>query len=280
MSRPMPLDDFRAVRIVLEPDDFALGPEEPDPPPTDLIPAGTWRAITGLSDDVAIRTSDHNGSALTQVYSLWSRWVTATGERPDALFDPMLDAGDDLQNSFFNALHGYYRAAFSSLRGVIEVMTIGTCGTFAKNNQLYDDWRTGEAELSFGTACDRLCSEPLLEGFNRKLRESGQSLFDAADRSRGLAGGHVRRWYRSLCNYAHSKPGFAEGDLWSSNGPVYVQEAFGQWHRAWLHAVSVCAVLILIVRPKADRQEIAALFSDRAEVGTQDLLRAFDLAGA
>jgi hypothetical protein len=194
VSKPMPLDDFRAVRIVLEPNDFAIGSEEPDPPPSDLISLETWRGITGLPDDVAIRTSDHSGSALAQIYALWSQWVTVTAESANALSDSMLDAGDDLQNSVFNALHGYYRSAFSSLRSVIEVMTIGTCGTFARNSRLYEDWRSGAAEFSFGSACDRLSSEPLLDGFNRELRKSGQSLFDAADRSRGLAAGHVRQW--------------------------------------------------------------------------------------
>jgi hypothetical protein len=192
----------------------------------------------------------------------------------------MLDAGDDLQNSVFNALHGYYRSAFSSLRSVIEVMTIGTCGTFERNSRLYEDWRSGAAEFSFGSACDRLSSEPLLDGFNRELRKSGQSLFDAADRGRGLAAGHVRQWYRSFCNYSHSRPGFTEGDLWTSNGPVYVHEAFREWHRAWLHAISLCAVLILIARPQGDRPEVAALFTDHAEIVTEDLIRAFEVVRA
>jgi hypothetical protein len=37
VSKPMPLEDFRAVRIVLEPADFALGDDEPDLPPSDVI---------------------------------------------------------------------------------------------------------------------------------------------------------------------------------------------------------------------------------------------------
>jgi hypothetical protein len=58
MSKPMPIHDFRAVRVLLEADDFALGSEEPDPPPSDLVSSETWRAVTVLSDDVVIRTSD------------------------------------------------------------------------------------------------------------------------------------------------------------------------------------------------------------------------------
>ena len=277
MSKPMSLDDFRAVRIVLEPDDFALGPEEPDPPPSDLVSTKAWRGLIALPDDVAVRTSNHHGRALGQVYAQRIRWITATGQSGEALFEAMLDAGDDLENSAFNALHGYYRAGFSALRSVLEVMTIGTCGSFGRNRQIYGNWRNGAAEFSFGTACDRLSSEPMLAGFNAELRKSGTSLFDAKGRTRGAPSGHGRQWYAELCNYAHSRPGFGEGDLWQSNGPIYVREAFGKWHRAWLHTVSLCAVLILIGRPQADRKDIARMFTDRSGVVNDDLRRALSV---
>lgn len=136
------------------------------------------------------------------------------------------------------------------------------------------------AEFAFGTACDRLSSEPLLDSFNRALRTSGQSLFDARDRSRGVAGGFARELYGDLCNYSHSRPGFAEGDRWSSNGPVYVHETFREWHCAWLNTVSLCAVLILIARPRADRRGVAALFTDKVDIVPEDLRHAFAVAAA
>lgn len=278
MTKQMPLDDFRAVRIVLDPDDFALGSDEPEPPPSDLISSDAWRDITGLPDDVAVRTSSHNGTALAEVCAQHLGWIKSTGEYGEALFEPMLDASDDLQNSTFNALHGYYRAGFSALRSVVEIMTIGACGSFARNNQMCATWRSGAVEFSFGTACDRLLSEPMLAGFNGEMRRSGPSLFDAKDRTRGLPGGHARQWHAVLCDYAHSRPGFAEGDLWESNGPVYVPKAFREWHRAWLHTVSLCAVLILLARPDANRQEVARLFSDRPDVVDHDLRRALAVA--
>ncbi len=280
MPKPMPLEDFRAVRIVLEPDDFAGGDGGPDPPPSDAVDRDTWLGITGLPDDVAIRTSDHNGGALGEVYGLHSGWLAAIGEESDTVSDPMLDAGDDLQNSIFNALHGYYRAGFSALRGVVELMAIGTCGAFAKNSSMYADWRSGAAEFSFDTACGRLSSEPMLARFNNELRKSGQSLFDSKDRKRGLGGGHARKWYGELCDYSHCRPGFAEGDLWRSNGPVYVPEVFRDWHRAWLHTVALCAVLILLARPKGGRAEVAALFTDRDGIVPGELRRAFALVFA
>jgi hypothetical protein len=94
MSKPMPLSDFRAVRIVLDPGDFALGSDDPDPPPSDLVSREAWVGYTGLPDDVAVRTSNHHGTALQEVSMLHFRWVMVTGESGEPLFDPMLDAGD------------------------------------------------------------------------------------------------------------------------------------------------------------------------------------------
>ena len=224
MSKKLPLSDFRAVRRVLEPNDFALSDDKPDPPPSDQISKKTWFGITTLPDDVAIRTSDHNGKVLGEVYWLWGRWIEATGEPEDALFEPMLDANDDLQNSFFNALHGYYRAGFAALRNVLELMTIGMCGSFQKSDE-YVSWRSGAKEFSFGKACDQLASGPQLATFNTRMREAGyQSLWDAKNGL--LTGGCVRRVYRDLCNYAHSRPRFTDADLWNSNGPIYVGRVF------------------------------------------------------
>ena len=274
----MPVHDFRAVRMVLEPDDFALGSEEPDPPPSDLISPETWRALTVLPDDVAIRTSDHNGEALAETYSLCCRWSATIGDEVDELFDPMLDAGSDLENSIFNALHGYYRAGFSALRSALELVTVGTCGSFDNNRQIYTDWRSGTVEFSFGAACSRLAAEPMLDWFNVEMRRLGQSLFDQKDKTRGLERGHARQWYGELCDYSHSRPGFADGDLWCSNGPIYAAGAFRNWQRAWLHTVALSAVLVLLARRGAEREEISALFTDRGDIVSDELRRAFSVA--
>lgn len=230
MTKQLSLNDFRAVRVVLEPDDFALGSDEPDPPPSDLIAQKAWHGIMNLPDDVAIRTSDHNGQIIGEVYWLWGRWIEAVGEIDDALFVPMLDATDDLQASFFDSLHGYYRTAFSALRNVIELMTIGACSMLTKT-PLYKEWRDGSTEFKFGTACDLLSNEISVSAFNEGMRIAGyQSLWDA--KGVGRPGGYSRRLYRDMCNFAHSRPGFTDGDLRSSNGPIYVAKVFRDWYFA------------------------------------------------
>src|SRR6185437_8265266 len=117
VTKKLSLSDFRAVRHMLEPHEFAIS-EGPDVEPGDLIDEATWAGITHLPDDVAIRTSDHNGIRLKLLYSLWGDWIEATGDpsRQDDLFSCMLDACDAFQCTNFLFLHGYYRAALAQLR--------------------------------------------------------------------------------------------------------------------------------------------------------------------
>jgi hypothetical protein len=275
MPEKVPLTDFRAVRIVLEPDDFALNSDEPDSPPSDLIQEGTWWGIVGLADYVAIRTSDHNGIALGEAYWLLCKWLEAIGEIEDPLFAPMLDAADDLKTSVFSALHGYYREGFSALRNVLELIAIATSGCF-QNNKRYQDWLNGSQEFKFGAACDQLSGEPQLSKFNSSLRAAGhQSLWDAKQGK--LPGGYARRLYKELCNYAHSRPGFTDADLRKSNGPIYVRSVFFDWYYAYLRTASLCSISMLLARPKGDRPAITELFTDDPAVIPPDALEAFKL---
>src|SRR5579863_3459532 len=66
MTKSMPLSDFRAVRKLLEPDEWGLPGEET--PPTDMIKPEIWHGIVDLPGDVAISTSDHNGKKLKYLY--------------------------------------------------------------------------------------------------------------------------------------------------------------------------------------------------------------------
>jgi len=67
MVKELPLTDFRAVRRVLEPSDFALVDDGPEPPPSDLVSENAWHSIMDLPDDVAIRTTSLDFSYATSV---------------------------------------------------------------------------------------------------------------------------------------------------------------------------------------------------------------------
>jgi hypothetical protein len=119
MTRPLDLEDFRAIRKVLEPTDFALGSEDPDPPPTDLIPIAVWDGIMTLPGDVAIRTTSYQGDRIALLYELWSDWIRVMPHR-GFLSVCMLDAADDFAAALFNLLHGFYKQAIAALRNALD----------------------------------------------------------------------------------------------------------------------------------------------------------------
>lgn len=230
-----------------------------------------------LPDDVAIRTSDHSGKILGEVNWLCGRWIEVADETEEALFSPMLDAHDDLQSSIFDALHGYYRSAFSAFRNVIEVITIGTCGALTHTPR-YKKWQDGLAEFGFGAACDLLSNDDALATFNGTMRsEVNQSLWDAKQAK--LPGGYGRRLYREMSNFTHSHSGFTDGDLRSSNGPIYVPSAFWDWYCAYLRTVSLCSILISLARPHGDQSVLVDLFTNDPTVLPVDLLHAGSIVG-
>src|SRR6266513_5600176 len=118
MAKPLPTDDFRAVRIVLEPSDFALGSEIPDLPPKDLISKKIWNDIVGLPDDVAIRTSNEFGSILKDTSDFQTELVGVSLALQDLVIQSgskvedapichvLLAAGDELAASIYNSLTG------------------------------------------------------------------------------------------------------------------------------------------------------------------------------
>lgn len=140
--------DFRSVRQKLPPEAFAIGPKR-EPDPTDLIDIDTWRAITGLPDDVSLRTSDHHGSTLRNAYELWSHWPALTLElqslvpdpREDALCLASLTVSDELQASLYAALTGFYRQAIAGLRPALEATMAGAYFKSFPNREKFSNGR-------------------------------------------------------------------------------------------------------------------------------------------
>jgi hypothetical protein len=234
MTKKLPLSDFRATRHQLEPHEFALC-EGQDIAPTNLIDEETWAGITHLPDDVAIRTSDHNGHRLALLYSLWGDWITATGDsgKPDELFSCMLDAGDAFQCANFLFLHGYYRAAMADLRVALELVMIGAYGNLKPDDPDYIAWKKSGSELGFTRFRTRM---------HGMLRDN-QCKWLVAN------GEFPDKTFRQLCNFTHSRPNSSDGTLWESNGPVYAHEAVMLTFFAILSAYAICYLLIRVSRP-------------------------------
>src|SRR5262245_55869402 len=129
MSHALPLDDFRARRIVLDPDDFAQSDGKPDPSPRSLVDKEVWERLTTLPTDVSIRTSNICGWALKAQSDLTSAWaepiIVILDEPDDPTLFAMRDVADELYAVTFELLHGFYRQAASSLRSCVELMLDG-----------------------------------------------------------------------------------------------------------------------------------------------------------
>lgn len=239
--------------------DFGYAPGA-EMPPSDLIDRATWAGIVTLPDDVAIRTSNHHGRTLARLYDVWRAWVECIGEAQDALFSGMLDAGDDFQSATYAALTGFYRPSISALRSALELMTISTWAQVCGKAAEYQAWRRGNSTVSFRQACDGLI------GATKALRERlwlavNDTLFD--QKTADNEGGFARRIYNKMSGFSHARPGYSDGDIRGSNGPIYVQSAFS--HVAWVQfeTYGLCFVLYLLGRTDAKvSQPVIDMFSD------------------
>jgi hypothetical protein len=247
LSKPLPLDDFRAVRIILEPDDFAFSSGE-EPPPSDLVDEETWHGITELPDDVSIRTSNRHGGLLKSLYDLWAAWIEAVGDEQDPLYDTILDAADEFQAVTFNALHGYYRQAIGCLRNALEQVTIGTYFQVCHREADFAQWRAGQTKILFGQACGSLHRAAPVQPCNAHIRTTlGDSIFN--QKTKTSSGGWARRLYSELSDYSHTRPGFTNVDMWASNGPIYVRETFVSTVEMYLQTSALCFILVKLGRP-------------------------------
>jgi hypothetical protein len=262
MTKRLHRSDFRAIRHKLEPHDFAIS-EGQDVAPTDLIDEETWAGITHLTDDVAIRTSDHNGIRLALLYSLWGDWITATGdpEHPDELFVCMLDAADAFQCVTFLFLHGYYRAAMAQLRVALELVMIGAYGNLKPTDADYVTWKSSGSELGFTRFRKRM----------HGMLTQSQCKWLLAD------GEFPSTTFQRLCNFTHSRPDSSDGSLWRSNGPVYVHDAVMLTFFTTLSVYAICYLLVRIARPTFVLPEDSRiLFEEDWVPGRECIAKAFE----
>ena len=91
--------DFRSRRALLPKEAFAqaVGPQSR---PTDLITPETWSSIIALPDHVSIRTTNHFGSLVKDLWWCWGEWTAlvlalgAAGEVAHQVHAPRSPAPD------------------------------------------------------------------------------------------------------------------------------------------------------------------------------------------
>jgi hypothetical protein len=203
------------------------------PGPTDPVSEKVWSGIMHLPDDVALTTSNRHGSQLATLYCLHGDWIEAIGDHQDELFGGMLDAADCLQASTFDSLHGYYRSALSNLRSAVELTAIGTFGNLAPGDQDYVRWKRRDiGSLPFPTCI-------------RKLRGATKGPIRTSVLK---PGGWAEALYEELCPYTHARPDASDGEIWRSNGPIYVAPAFSAVFQLQISTYAAGYILTKIAR--------------------------------
>lgn len=247
-------NDFRAHRTILDPSDFALGSDVPDPPPTDLIREGAWNGIMTLPGDVAIRTSSYQGSRVELLYDLWSGWIEAFPPQ-GILADAMLDSADDFAAALCNLVHGFYKQSISSLRNALETMVFACGCELSADFSCWGDWQKGE-ELRFATVFEKFRNRSELCILEDKARQqTGASIIPFNPNDKGKA--WARNLYQRLGKFSHARGDSTNGYLWESNGPVYSADGM---RLAYLSHLETYALLFLIARIVNDKLEVPAVF--------------------
>lgn len=216
------------------PDEVFLLANGPRPGPTDLVAEDVWNGIMNFPDDVAITTSNHHGSQLAALYLLWGDFIEAIGDEQDELFAGMLDALDCFRASTFDSLHGYYRSALSNLRSALELVAIGSLGNLSPNDRDYLRWKKQNVgSLPFSTAVKKL---------RGVTNARAQALVF-------IPKGWLEALYEALCAYTHSRPDSSDGEMWKSNGPIYVRAVFNLVFKLQASTYAACYVLAKVGRP-------------------------------
>lgn len=268
----MPLSDFRARRRVLLRSDFAIAPTR-DPKPTDKIGKDVWNHIFILPDDVAVRTTNHNGVAIKQISDLSYEWLLHCDGEDTVMGPVMLDAHDDFDAAAYNTIVGYYRLSISAMRSALELVTVGTWAQVCGKKREFKQWQKGKIELGLGRACDGLIGST--SSLNDQLRAKvNDTPFD--QRALRSKGGFVRRLFGDISDYSHSRPGFTDFSMQQSNGPVYREDAFK--FCIWLETevLALLFVLLLVAKPGIRLNPIVAeLFADSRRVKSRVTRAAF-----
>jgi hypothetical protein len=256
LVRNLELNDFRAVRRVLELDDFALTNGQPDGPPTDLIDEETWDHIMTLPGDVAIRTSGFQGSRISLLNDLATEWIEIL-PAPGIVASAMLDVSDALYSSTFSQLHGFYKEAISTLRGALETSVLATLSVLTADEEKWERWLQGE-ELRFGDICDQMRALPRIQTRESQIQiEYGSGIFVGDDQTNRSA--WARTLYRKLCRYSHARGDATNARMWNSNGPIYSGDGFKASYHTFLEVHALCLILVKFADPALARSNTAAL---------------------
>ena len=247
LHRPVTHGKYRVNRFYLSDEAFAV-PFVGSSDPRDVLGRKQWDHLMVLPTDVLLRTTDNFGTMIEDMQQQSSAWLDALtfDETKWPFFHAAyLDVLEELDAAPFIAAHGWYRQATSGLRNALEVMTHACRYAVANDEAGFSAWRGGTLPepLKFGNSVDIIGAKP-----------RGRALDDTLG-APGLFGvrpdGVLRALYSDVCRYAHSQPGFTNGDIWQSNGPVFVPRAFTQFWLDFCDTSLACFAMLKLAFPAA-----------------------------
>lgn len=245
------MDDFRAIRTMLEENDYALPSGTSEPTPSDLIPVDTWNSLTVLPDEAAVRTSNRHGTLLHILNQLASTWPVCVGDSdsPDPVGLAMIEMINEPDASLYNMLVGFYRQAIDSLRSILDAVCVGAYCQLTSQVSVLQNWLDGYDEVKFNSAATGLYNAPETKQLHDHLFHTVHLGFiDQADRSRAYSGGWVRQLYQKLSKYSHGRPLYNNVGLWQSNGPIYVGQTVARVTGLFIETFVASYVIVKLCR--------------------------------
>lgn len=247
MVRELHETDFRARRMVLEPDDFALTDGKPEPSPTDLVSPKVWHSIMDIADDVAIRTTSHQGSRIGLLHELWGAWLEVMPTSCIVGY-AMLDCSDDFAASILLLLHGFYRQAVGTLRSALEIMVFACLCQLTGDRKGWRAWEAGREEINFAQSRHRLQKTDAVRALeDRANATTGRTMF--ADKNRPDPGGWVTSLHSHLSGFIHARGNSSNARIWRSNGPIYSALGMRTGYHSYLETYVLLLLLAKIAHP-------------------------------
>ena len=183
----------------------------------DLIDQDTWETIIQLPDDVTIQTTNVYGRKIRLAEAIRADWVSITldvygavEENGSSPFnETVTNSFSELQASLFSAISGYYRTGISTLRNVLEHLTIGLDYELKHSRTQFDDWMNGDENknIKFGISASCIASKSNKQVSDLEIRliaTVGDNIFRQEDKSKGDAVGFSRRHFADLSKYTHA----------------------------------------------------------------------------
>ncbi len=276
----LPPDDFRSTRAYLPDEAFALVSDKPDPP-IDRIDEKDWKGMIALADDVVLRTTSFQGKLAGHCYDAWAAVVDTFPQKrfeEPPVFEALLDLSDYLQSSSFSAMHGFYRQAFATLRSAIEIMVVTTRFSLFDGHAALQSWRHEEdsaARIYFTKDLDQLAKNSEVVRLNQAMAPT--VFINGEGRQRE---GWVWATYQCLSKFTHGIPGYTDGELWMSNGPVWVDWVFALYIQMMREVLGISVLLARLGDPELDLgSDILQLFSFDGETWIPGFRRALNALG-